>query len=137
MSSYNRVTMLGHLGRNPDLVEHASMPIAKFSVATSERRKVGAEWKQETEWHNIVCFGKTAENVISFLKKGSQVLVEGKLKTESWDDKTTGQKRYATSIIANEIKFISKKEGAEDGKVTHYNEASTFETKDSLDDIPF
>jgi single-strand DNA-binding protein len=83
--------------------------VLKFSVATSERRKdQSGNWGEETEWHSCVVFGKRAEGLGSFLSKGTSVLVEGKLRTSSWED-NNGQKRYKTEIVADEVKVTSKK----------------------------
>lgn len=81
----------------------------KFSVATSERSKdKSGNWGESTEWHSCVVFGKRAEGLGSFLSKGTSVLVEGKLRTSSWED-NNGQKRYKTEIVADEVKVTSKK----------------------------
>jgi single-strand DNA-binding protein len=83
--------------------------VLKFSVATSERRKdQSGNWTEETEWHSVVTFGKRAEGLGSFLSKGASVLVEGKLRTSSWED-NNGQKRYKTEIVADEVKVTSKR----------------------------
>lgn len=108
----NRVLIWGNIGRDPELkMTNGGTPVLVFSVATSERRKDSrsGEYKDETEWHNVTVFGKRAEGLGSFLSKGASVLVEGKLRTTSWDDKTSGQKRYKTEIVADEVKVTSKK----------------------------
>lgn len=107
----NKCIIWGNIGKDPELrMSAGGTAVLKFSVATSERRKdKSGNWTEETEWHNCVVFGKRAEGLGSFLSKGASVLVEGKLRTTSWDDKTSGQKRYKTEIVADEVKVTSKK----------------------------
>ena len=107
----NKVILLGRLGQDPDLKYSASQyPVARFSLATGERRKDSAsgQYVDHTEWHNIVTFSKTAENCSKFLKKGSEVYIEGKLQTRKWQDKE-GKDRYTTEIIANTVQFVGAK----------------------------
>ncbi|MDD7472595.1 MAG: single-stranded DNA-binding protein [Bdellovibrionota bacterium] len=110
----NKVILLGRLGQDPDLKYSASQyPVARFSLATGERKKDSASgnWVEHTEWHNIVTFAKTAENCSKFLKKGSEVYIEGKLQTRKWQDKE-GKDRYTTEIIANTVQFVGAKASA-------------------------
>jgi single-strand DNA-binding protein len=105
----NKVILLGHLGKDPELVANAQSPICRFSVATNERRKdANGNWTDHTEWHNIVTFGSTAENCAKYLKKGRQVFIEGKLATRKWQDKE-GKDRYTTEVIGNTVQFIGNK----------------------------
>ena len=107
----NKVILLGRLGQDPDLKYSASQyPVARFSLATGERRKdtASGQYVDHTEWHNIVTFAKTAENCSKFLKKGSEVYIEGKLQTRKWQDKE-GKDRYTTEIIANTVQFVGAK----------------------------
>jgi single-strand DNA-binding protein len=84
------------------------MPVAKFSLATNERFKdKEGQWQDRTEWHNIVAFQRTAEIVGEYLKKGGKCYIEGSLRTSSWDDKESGQKKYKTEIIANDLVLLS------------------------------
>ena len=131
MSGLNQVTLLGRLGRDPELKDAKGTAICKFSLATSEEWKdEGGEKKQETDWHEIVCFRKTAEIASKYLAKGRQVLVVGKIKTRSWDDEKTGTKKYRTYIIANNIQFVG------DNK-TATTETSSAPSVDTHDEIPF
>ena len=105
----NKVTLIGSLGRD---VEFKHTPngnaVANFSIATNEKWTDKQGNKQEkTEWHNIVCWGKTAELASKYLSKGSTVYIEGKLETKSWEDQNGGGKRYMTEVNANVLKFIS------------------------------
>jgi single-strand DNA-binding protein len=91
------------------------MTVASFTLATADRKKEGANWVDSTEWHNIVCFQRTAEIVRDYVKKGSQILVEGKITNRSWDDKESGQKRYKTEILVNELTLLGGKSGSSEG----------------------
>ena len=110
----NRVTLLGHIGRDPEVrTTNGGTVVATFSLATSDRRKdARGEWQDATEWHSLVAFGRTAEIVRDYIHKGSQLYVEGKLQTRSWDDKESGQKRYKTEILINELTLLGGKPGA-------------------------
>lgn len=101
----NRCTIYGRLGADVETKNTAGGTLAKMRVATSERKKdqTGA-WQDHTEWHNVVCFGKTADNCARFLAKGREVLVEGRLATSSWE--SDGVKRYRTEIIASRVTFV-------------------------------
>lgn len=116
MKSVNKVILIGNLGKDPEVKYTPSgMPIAKFSLATNERYKdKDGQWQDRTEWHNVVAFQRLAEIVGEYLKKGGKAYIEGSLRTSSWDDKETGQKRYKTEIVANEIVLLSAREGGED-----------------------
>lgn len=108
MASVNKVILVGRLGKDPELkYTPAGVAVANFSMATSEVF-VGKDGQKNetTEWHNIVVWNKTAENCSKYLTKGKQAYVEGKLQTRSWDDKQTGQKRYATDVVAHTVQFL-------------------------------
>jgi single-strand DNA-binding protein len=107
--SVNKVILIGNLGKDPEVkYTPGGMPVAKFSLATNERFKdKSGEWQDRTEWHNIVAFQRTAEIVGEYLKKGGKVYIEGSLRTSSWDDKESGQKKYKTEIIANDLVLLS------------------------------
>jgi single-strand DNA-binding protein len=104
----NKVFLLGNVGKDPEIRTTGSgMTVASFSLATAERAKdPQGNWTDKTEWHNIVCFQRTAEVVRDYVKKGSQILVEGKISNRSWDDKETGQKKYRTEILVNELTLL-------------------------------
>ena len=93
------------------------MAIARFSLATTERAKdKDGNWQDKTEWHNLVAFGRTAEVAGEYLKKGRTVYIEGALRSSSWDDKETGQKKYKTEIIVNDLVMVGgQREGGEGG----------------------
>lgn len=111
----NKVTLIGNLGRDPETRNtNGGSAVATLSIATTERVKKGEEWVDHTEWHRVVCFGRTAENAARFLKKGRQVYVEGKLRTNKWKDKD-GNDRYTTEILADNLRFLGGgREGGDD-----------------------
>jgi single-strand DNA-binding protein len=114
MASVNKVIVVGNLGRDP---ETRYMPdgaaITNVSVATSFQwtDKASGEKKEETEWHRVVFRGKLAEVAGEYLKKGSQVYVEGRLRTRKWQDKD-GQDKYTTEIIADRMQMLGSRAGA-------------------------
>ena len=110
----NKVILIGNLTRDPELKAIASgNKVCTFGLATNRVYKDASGVRQEkTEFHNIVVWGKTAENVAQYMRKGSQILVEGRLETRSWDDTATGAKKYRTEIIADTIQFGQKGPGA-------------------------
>ncbi len=113
---FNKVTLIGNLGRDPELrhFEGGSM-VAKFSIATNENYKDRAgEWQTKTEWHEIVSWGPLAQRAENALKKGSLVFVEGKLTTRKWQDKD-GNDRYTTEVVAGIIKPLEKRESGSSG----------------------
>lgn len=113
--SMNKAIILGNLGKDPELKYLASgVAVCNFSVATSEEWKDGEGNKQErTDWHNVVAFRKLAEISGEYLKKGSKVLVEGKIQTRSYEK--DGEKRYATEIVADSVIFLSPASGSSQG----------------------
>ena len=112
----NKVFLLGNVGKDPEIRSTAGgMTVASFSLATADRAKdAQGNWADKTEWHNIVCFQRTAEVVRDYVKKGSQILIEGKIQTRSWDDKASGEKKYKTEILCNELTLLGGK-GAGEG----------------------
>lgn len=106
----NSVHLLGNLGRD---VETKFTPkgyaVATFTLAVNTRTKQGDEWKEAVEWVSCVAFGKTAEIAGEYLHKGSQAFIEGRLKTDSWDDKTTGEKKYRTQVVIDNLVLLGGK----------------------------
>ena len=110
MSGINKVILVGNLGKDPEIRQlDTGVTVAKFPLATSEtyKNKDGNRVDQ-TEWHNIVLWRGLAEVAERFLRKGSLVYIEGKLKTRSWDDKD-GHKRYITEVVADNLTILSKR----------------------------
>lgn len=113
----NKVMLLGNVGKDPEMrATQGGMVIAQFTLATADRQKdQTGNWTDKTEWHNLVCFGRTAEIVRDYVKKGSQLFIEGKIQTRSWDDKESGQKRFKTEILVNELSLLGGRGGGEGG----------------------
>lgn len=133
--SLNKAIIMGNLGRDVELKYTPSgKAVANFSIATSESWKDKSGQKQEkTQWHNIVAWGSQAEHCDHYLAKGSQVLIEGRIETRSWDDKD-GNKKYTTEIIANNVQFIGKKENKQSDSFDSKPEVNQAFTSE---DIPF
>ncbi len=105
----NKVQLIGHLGQDPEIINlDSGKMLAKFSVATNEvYRDANGDKVTDTQWHNIVAWGKTAEIVAQYLAKGNEVAVEGKLTHRSYESKE-GEKRYITEIRCNELLMLGK-----------------------------
>jgi len=114
----NKVILVGHLGQDP---ETRAMPSGKavtnIRIATRDswRDKQTGEQKEQTEWHTVVFFDRLAEIAAEYLKKGSQVYVEGRLRTSKWQDKATGADRYSTEVIAAEMQMLGSRGGSGGG----------------------
>lgn len=113
----NKVFLVGNLGRDPEVRSTPSgQPVASFSVATSRKwRDRDGNRQEQTEWHNVVCWGKQAEIAGQYLQKGKQVFIEGRLQTRSWDDKNSGEKRYRTEIICENFQMLGGRPGGGGG----------------------
>lgn len=108
--SYNKVLLIGNVGKDPE-VRHleSGVAVASFTLATTERYKDrNGQYQDLTEWHNIVCWRNLAELSEKYINKGSQIFVEGRLRTRSWNDQN-GQKRFTTEILADNIRLLGKK----------------------------
>ena len=115
----NKVILLGHLGNDPEVrYTAAGAAVATVSLATNSatKDKQTGEWRDMTEWHRVVFFDRLAEIVGQYLRKGSQVYVEGRLKTRKWQD-NSGQDRYTTEIVAQEMQMVG---GRSEGSTTNY-----------------
>lgn len=140
MSSVNKAIILGNLGGDPETrYSQAGNPITNFSVATSEKwkDKNTGQMQESTEWHNCVCFGRTAEIAGEYLRKGSKVYIEGQLKTSTWEK--DGQKHYKTEINVRDLKMLSSPQ-SENRPVeapAGLNKAEPSQDSDFDDDIPF
>jgi single-strand DNA-binding protein len=127
--SVNKAILIGNLGRDPELRHTSSgKAVATFTVATN-RSWTGSDGtsQEETEWHNIVAWDRLAEICQQYLQKGRKVYIEGRIQTRSWDDKQSGQKRYMTEIVANQMIILDtpgsrgeggSREGARRGRAT-------------------
>ena len=112
----NKVILLGNVGKDPEVrYLDNDVAVASFSLATSETYKDKSGQKQtKTEWHNIVAWRGLAKLAENYIKKGTQLYIEGKITTRSWDDKD-GNKRYTTEIVANSIQMLGKKSNDDSG----------------------
>jgi single-strand DNA-binding protein len=113
----NKVILVGRLGKDPEVRSTPSgTSVAKFSLATDERFTDKSGEKQDrTEWHNIVAWGKLGEICGQYLRKGKLVYIEGSIRTDSWDDKESGQKKYRTEIVARDMKMLDRRGDDEGG----------------------
>lgn len=131
MASINKVILIGNLGKNPDVqFSKSGVEVAKFSLATTESRKVNDNWENTTDWHNVILFNKQAAFAKS-LKKGDSVYLEGKISYSSWEDES-GIKKYKTDIIGHIIKSLTKIE-----KSTEKKEKQSNNEYDNENDLPF
>jgi single-strand DNA-binding protein len=150
--SVNKVILVGNVGKDPEIKFLPSgLPVANFSLATSERFKdKGGEWQDRTEWHNLTAYQKVAEIIRDYVKRGSKLYIEGRIQTRSWDDQASGQKKYRTEIIVNDLVLLSGRgegEGMSAGSArsnagsydqrqpVHHDDFGSTEITD--DDIPF
>lgn len=136
----NKVILIGHLGQDP---ETRYMPsggaVTNLRVATSEqwKDKNTGDQQERTEWHNVAMFGRLAEIAAEYLRKGSQVYIEGRLRTRKWQDKE-GRDRWTTEIVANEMQMLGGRPGAgAPAKMADEHAAAPAPAGDFDDDIPF
>jgi len=116
MASVNKVILIGNLGKDPDVRYMPSgEAVTNITLATTDtwKDKTSGDKKEATEWHRVVFFRKLAEIAGQYLKKGSQVYIEGSLKTRKWQDKE-GQDRYTTEIVADQMKMLGSRQGSGD-----------------------
>jgi single-strand DNA-binding protein len=149
--SVNKVILLGNVGKEPEVKFLPSgSAVANLTLATSERFKDKAgEWQDRTEWHNLTAYQRLAEIIRDYVKKGSKLYVEGRIQTRSWDDQASGQKKYRTEIIVNELVLLSGRGEGESGgsysrsNTTSFDQRSAAPAEDLAgteitdDDIPF
>jgi single-strand DNA-binding protein len=107
----NKVILIGNLGRDPEVRSTQSgQPVASFTLATNRRwRDKTGNKQEETEWHNIVVWGKQAEIAGQYLKKGKQIYLEGRLQTRSWEDRQSGEKKYKTEIVCDNFQMLGQR----------------------------
>ena len=143
MASVNKVILVGRLGKDPEIRSTPSgTTLAKFTMATDDRfTDRNGEKQERTEWHNITAWGKLGEICGQYLKKGKLVYIEGSLRTDSWDDKETGQKKYRTEIVANQMQMLDRRgdEGGSSGGgyLDKAKAAPAAESREDEEDVPF
>lgn len=137
----NKVILIGNLGRDPEVHTAASNGhlIAQLSLATTRRVKMqDGSYENETEWHRVVCFGKTAEVARDYLAKGRQIYIEGQLRTRKFKDKQ-GIERWVTEVICDQLKMLGRKDdaapAAAPAPAPRSNAPASTPTYD--DDVPF
>jgi single-strand DNA-binding protein len=135
----NKAILIGNLTRDPELKAIASgNKVCTFSIATNRTYKDSNGVKQEkTDYHNIVVWGKTAENVATYMKKGSQILVEGRMETRSWDDAATNTKKYRTEIIADTVQFGAKNSGGPSSYTSASSTPAASKKEEEIDTIEY
>jgi single-strand DNA-binding protein len=146
--SVNKVIIIGNLGRDPEMrYTPTGVAVATLGVATTEvwKDKQTGQNQEQTEWHRLVLFGRTAEIAGEYLRKGSKAYFEGRLQTRKWQDKTTGQDRFTTEIVCDTIQMLDSKGGNSNApdmgsmdKSTASESSAQPEAVESFDDdIPF
>jgi single-strand DNA-binding protein len=115
----NKVLLIGNLGKDPEIRSLPSgQPVASFTLATSRRwRDKNGQKQEQTEWHQIVIFGKQAEIAGQYLTKGKQIYVEGRIQTRSWDDRTSGEKKYRTEVVCDNFQMLGGRGGGGGGEL--------------------
>jgi len=107
--SVNKAILVGRLRHPPSLKEtNGGTSICKFSLATDHNQKNGDEWEKATTWHNVICFGRTAENCKQYLDKGSAVFIEGRIDNGKYEK--DGETKYYSQVVAESVKFLSRKD---------------------------
>jgi single-strand DNA-binding protein len=135
--SVNKVILLGNVGKDPEIRSTGGgTMVATFGLATTERAKdAQGNWQDKTEWHNIVAYGKVAEIIRDYVKKGHKIFIEGRLTTRNWDDKEhAGRKVYRTEIIVNDLSLLTGRDDA--GGSGGYSRGSTSSSSASFDQRP-
>lgn len=140
----NKVILVGRLGKDPEIRSTpGGQSVAKFTLATDEKFTDRAGEKQErTEWHNVVAWGKLGEICGQYLKKGKLVYIEGSIRTDSWDDKESGQKKYRTEIVARDMKMLDRRGdeggGSSGGGYTSARKsAPAADSQEDEEEVPF
>jgi len=140
--SVNKAILIGRVGKDPKIkVSRNDVKMTSFSFATSYRKKTDTGYEDETDWHNIVCFGNIVTVIENYVSKGTQLYIEGNIKTRKWKDENDFE-RTITEIIANNIVILdSKKSSSNNNESKQYNDNTSgvvdANISNTLDDIPF
>jgi single-strand DNA-binding protein len=106
--SVNKVILMGHAGKDPQVHILPTGTLVNLSLATSERFKnSNGEWQERAEWHNLVGYQRIGEILRDYVRKGSRIFVEGELRTRSWEDRETGQRKFRTEVVVHEVSLLS------------------------------
>tara|TARA_R110000824_G_scaffold302820_1_gene490597 strand:+ start:1468 stop:1881 length:414 start_codon:yes stop_codon:yes gene_type:complete len=133
MANFNRVILVGNLTRDIELRSTPSgASVADAGIAVNDRRKQGDEWVDETSFVDLTLWGRTAENAAEYLSKGSPILIEGRLKQDSWEN-DQGEKRTKLKVVVDKLQFLSNKKEAESKK----EPVAAGSSSQKGDDIPF
>ena len=138
MSSVNKVTLIGRVGKDPEVRNlESGVTVANTSLATSEsyKDKTTGEKKETTEWHNLVFWRGLADVVAKYVHKGDLLYIEGKLTTRSWEK--DGVKRYTTEIVVSEMRMLGLKSGSTTPPATGHVSDGPREDSGATDDLPF
>jgi single-strand DNA-binding protein len=132
--SVNKALLLGYVGKAPEIRSTGGGTLAAtFSLATSERYEDRqGNTTEKTEWHNIVAYGRTAEIVRDYVNKGSQLFIQGKIQTHSWDDKESGQKRYRTEIVVFDLTLLNGNGGGNNRSSSAHGQSASGRRTGSL-----
>jgi len=138
--SLNKVMLIGNVGKDPEIrhLENDSV-VANFTLATTERyRDKNGNWQEQTEWHNIVCWRLLAERAEKYVKKGSQIFVEGKIRSREWVDQTE-QKRSVIEIVAESFQLLGKRADSQPSvqNIQPVTTSAAVVGDDLPDDLPF
>jgi len=129
--SVNKAILVGNLGADPEMRQtNSGQAVCNLRIATTHRTKTGDRWEPATEWHNVVCFGRTAENVGQYCTKGKQVYIEGRIQTRKWKDRD-GNERRSTEVVAHEVKFLGSRQ---DDQPSHQSAAPGYGGRDPAND---
>ncbi len=134
----NKVVLLGNLGKDPEVKFLPNgQAVANFGLATtySIKDKTTNDWKELTDWHNVVAYGRAAEIIRDYVKKGHKLYIDGRLTTRSWDDKESGKKVYKTEVVVDQYVLMSGRgDGAGDGaSASSYGRSSAASNTSSFD----
>lgn len=141
MASLNKCMIIGNLGKDPEMRYTSSgSPVTNFTVAVSRKYKSGdGELQEETEWFSVSCWNKLAETANQYLSKGKPVYLEGRLRTRSWDDQQTGEKKYRTELIAYEMQMLGQRGDSysDEGPSRPAATAASSGDNEEFDNMPF
>lgn len=116
----NQITLIGHIGKDPETKEVGSTTLTKFSVATRHRIKKDDEWVDQTTWHNIVCWGKRGDVIAQYCSKGDMIGITGRQEHRKYEDKETGATKYMSEVVLNDFTFINAKVVSDQPKIKNH-----------------